>query len=148
MKRTIYIAGPLFSNSELDFNRKLNDFLKCLGFDTFLPQQDGHQLHELISSGNNEDEAVQTIFQKDAEKIRKCDIFVFVMDGRVPDERACVELGLAYTYEKECIGLKTDSRSLMCNVDNPLILGAVKGRVARSFSELETMLTHFTEDCS
>lgn len=148
MKRTIYIAGPLFSNSELDFNRKLNDFLKCLGFDTFLPQQDGHQLHELISSGNNEDEAVQTIFQKDAEKIRKCDIFVFVMDGRVPDERACVELGLAYAYEKECIGLKTDSRSLMCNVDNPLILGAVKGRVARSFSELETMLTHFTEDCS
>lgn len=57
------------------------------------------------------------IFQKDMEEIKKSDIVVFVMDGRVPDEGACVGIGLGYAYNKECIGLKTDSRSLMDGMD-------------------------------
>ena len=76
----------------------------------------------------------------DAEKIKDSDIIVFVMDGRVPDEGAYVEIGLAYAYDKECFGLKTDSRSLIGDMDNPLIVGALKGRIARSFNELESLL--------
>ncbi len=143
MKRTVYIAGPLFSESELEFNRKMNAFLKNLGFDTFLPQEDGHLLSELMEKGFKKDDAIQMIFQKDVEKIKECDIIVFVMDGRVPDEGACVEIGLAYAYNKECFGLKTDSRSLMSDIDNPLIIGAVKGRIATSFLELESVLRSF-----
>ncbi|VVB56234.1 Uncharacterised protein [uncultured archaeon] len=30
MKKTVYIAGPLFSESELEFNRGMNEFLKNL----------------------------------------------------------------------------------------------------------------------
>lgn len=144
MKKTIYLAGPLFSESELVFNFKLNDFLKNLGFDTFLPQQDGHLLSELIDDGFKKDDAIQMIFKKDIEKIRSCDLIIFVMDGRVPDEGACVEIGIAYAYNKECFGIKTDSRYLMDNIDNPLIIGALKGRIARSFSELESLLLPFT----
>lgn len=143
MKKTVYIAGPLFSKSEMDFNLILNEFLKNLGFNTFLPQQDGHLLSDLINNGSEKDDAIQMIFQKDTEKIKDCDYVVFVMDGRVPDEGACVEIGLAYAYNKECFGLKTDSRSLMDNMDNPLIIGAVKGRTAKSFSDLETLLKPF-----
>ena len=83
------------------------------------------------------------IFQKDSETIKNCDLVVFVMDGRVPDEGACVEIGLAFAYDKECFGLKTDSRSLMDDMDNPLIIGALKGRIAKSFSELELLLKPF-----
>ncbi len=146
MKKTVYIAGPLFSESELEFNRRMNEFLKNLGFDTFLPQEDGHLLSELTEKGFEKDDAIQMIFQKDVEKIKECDIIVFVMDGRVPDEGACVEIGLAYAYEKECFGLKTDSRSLMSDMDNPLIIGAVKGRIAKSFPELESFLKPFIKE--
>ncbi len=143
MKKTVYIAGPLFSKSELDFNLRLNEFLKNLGFNTFLPQRDGHLLSELVSNGSAKAEAIQKIFQKDTENIKNCDLVVFVMDGRVPDEGACVEIGLAFAYNKECFGLKTDSRSLMDNMDNPLIIGALKGRIAKSFPELEFLLKPF-----
>lgn len=143
MKKTVYIAGPLFSESGLEFNRRLNMFLKNLGFNTFLPQEDGHLLSELIEQGFEKDNAILMIFQKDVDKIKDSDIIVFVMDGRVPDEGACVEIGLAYAYEKECFGLKTDSRSLMSGMDNPLITGALKGRIATSFLELESFLKSF-----
>ena len=88
------------------------------------------------------------IFRMDAEKIKDSDIIVFVMDGRVPDEGACVEIGLAYAYDKECFGLKTDSRSLMGDMDNPLIVGALKGRIARSFPALEKLLKSSIKESS
>jgi nucleoside 2-deoxyribosyltransferase len=148
MKKTVYIAGPLFSESELEFNRRLNTFLKNLGFNTFLPQEDGHLLSELMEQGFEKDNAIKMIFQMDAEKIKDSDIIVFIMDGRVPDEGACVEIGLAYAYNKECFGLKTDSRSLMRDMDNPLIIGALKGRIARSFPELESLLKSSIKESS
>lgn len=146
VKKTVYIAGPLFSKSERDFNFILDKFLKNLGFNTFLPQRDGHLLFELVGNGSAKDEAIQKIFQKDSETIKNCDLVVFVMDGRVPDEGACVEIGLAFAYNKECFGLKTDSRSLMDDMDNPLIIGALKGRIAKSFSELELLLKPFIKN--
>ena len=44
-------------------------------------------------------------------------MFLFVLDGRVPDEGACVELGIAYCQKylqdtgKLLIGLHTDTRA-------------------------------------
>lgn len=47
-----------------------------------------------------------------------------VLDGRVPDEGACVELGIAYANNKRCYGLKSDSRSVELDMDlNPMITG-------------------------
>jgi len=140
MQKRIYIAGPLFCQSELDFNITINNYLEHLGFITFLPQRDGHVLAELLVNGGSKYDAVQKIFDTDVDEIKKSDILLFIFDGRVPDEGACVELGIAFSLNKECIGLKTDSRSLMDNLDNPLILGALKGRVAPSISELKKYL--------
>jgi nucleoside 2-deoxyribosyltransferase len=140
MQKRIYIAGPLFCQSELDFNVKVNDYLEGLGFVTFLPQRDGHLLAELLAEGGSNYDAVKKIFDTDVEEIKKSDILLFIFDGRVPDEGACVELGIAFSLQKECIGLKTDSRSLMDNLDNPLILGALNGRVAPSIAALKQYL--------
>ena len=44
-------------------------------------------------------------------------MFLFVLDGRVPDEGACVELGIAYCQkylhngDKRLLGLYTDTRA-------------------------------------
>lgn len=138
MKKIVYIAGPLFSQAELDFNEKVDERLRECGYDTFLPQRDGKKLSDLIAAGISKEDAVKTIFELDLQQIHKSDILLLIIDGRVPDEGACVELGIAYALNKECIGLKTDSRSLMGNLDNPLILGALNGKIATSIDELCT----------
>lgn len=137
MKKKVYIAGPLFSQAELDFNEKVDALLNELGYDTFLPQRDGNLLSDLIVDNASQKKAVDIIFKLDLSQIKKSDILLFIMDGRVPDEGACVELGIAYALNKKCIGLKTDSRCLMDNLDNPLILGIIEGRVANSILELK-----------
>lgn len=140
MIKKVYIAGPLFSHAELEFNEKIDKYLQMLGFKTFLPQRDGYLLADLMAQFSDKQEAIDTIFDKDIEEIKSCDVVLFVLDGRVPDEGACVEVGLAYAYNKECIGFKSDTRSLMGEMDNPLLLGVLKGRIAKSFSEIETLL--------
>ncbi len=136
----IYIAGPLFSEAELRYNLELDEFLLNLGFETFLPQRDGYKLSDLLAEGMTKSEALRVIFDKDVEEIKNCDIVILIMDGRVPDEGACVEIGYAYALMKECVGIKTDSRSLLSGLDNPLIIGALHNRIASNYQELEGYL--------
>ncbi len=136
----IYVAGPLFSEAEKRYNEYLSKCLEDMGFETFLPQRDGYELSELLANGDSESFAMGKIFKRDISEIQKSDIVVFVMDGRVPDDGACVEIGYAYAMGKECIGLKTDPRTLMSDLDNPMILGALKDRIARNLKELEDFL--------
>ena len=136
----IYVAGPLFSEAEKQYNGYLSKHLEDMGFEIFLPQRDGHKLSELLANGESESFAMGKIFNRDISEIQKSDIVIFVMDGRVPDDGACVEIGYAYAMGKECIGLKTDPRTLMSNLDNPMILGALKDRIARNLKELEDFL--------
>lgn len=136
----IYIAGPLFSEAELEYNLRLDNFLANLGYKTFLPQRDGYKLADLLLKDNQISTAMDIIFKKDLNEIRNSDIIIFIMDGRVPDEGACLEVGYAYALGKECIGIKTDSRALMHNLDNPLIAGALNSRIAKNFQELSELL--------
>ena len=56
------------------------------------------------------------LFAVDKDNVLACDVFLFVLDGRVPDEGACVELGIAYCQKelrqptKRLLGLQTDVR--------------------------------------
>ena len=44
------------------------------------------------------------------------------LDGCVPDDGACVELGIAYGAGKRCYGFKTDTRAFQRGLDlNPMI---------------------------
>jgi len=67
----------------------------------------------------------------DRDKVLEADIFLFILDGRVPDEGACVELGIAYgqkhllEHDKLIIGMQTDSRSAFLGVKlNAMIHGS------------------------
>lgn len=137
----IYIAGPLFSEAELEYNLKLDYFLANLGYKTFLPQRDGYKLSDLLLRNIHISTAMDIIFKKDLDEIKNCDIIIFIMDGRVPDEGACLEIGYAYALDKECIGIKTDSRALMHSLDNPLIVGTLNSRIAKDFQELRELLS-------
>jgi nucleoside 2-deoxyribosyltransferase len=131
----IYFAGPLFCQAELAFNRQLTKELEERGFKVFLPQRDGIERAMLSESPYlemNDVERCRAIFSLDRDKVLGADIFLFVLDGRVPDEGACVELGIAYSQkfllgrEKLLVGLKTDDRVAFPDVGiNAMILGAL-----------------------
>lgn len=113
----IYFAAPLFSRAERLFNEQLTQRLEAQGFTVFLPQRDGVEMDRPPYSSMTEEERWRAIFHLDKQQIFACDIFLFLLDGRVPDEGACVELGMAYCQrelqggKKLLIGLHTDFRA-------------------------------------
>jgi len=113
----IYLAGPLFSEAERCFNLGLAQILETLGFDVFLPQRDSVERDRPPYDAMSPGERRQAMFHLDRTRILDSDVFLFVLDGRVPDEGACVELGIAYCQkylqrdEKLLVGLHTDARA-------------------------------------
>ena len=109
----IYFAGPLFSQAERQFNESLTQKLESLGYQVFLPQRDGVEKEKLEFACLSKTERRKKMFKLDVSKIEVADIFLFVLDGRVPDEGACAELGIAYALKKykkmrkTIIGLRT-----------------------------------------
>ena len=113
----IYFAGPLFSAAERKFNEELTAKLEASGFEVYLPQRDGAEKDKSPYDAMSAEERRRTMFSLDRDKLLQADIFLFVLDGRVPDEGACVELGMAYAHkyldgkDKILVGLMTDSRA-------------------------------------
>jgi nucleoside 2-deoxyribosyltransferase len=138
----IYFAGPLFCEAEKRFNAALTDRLEALGFKVFLPQRDGPELNRPGYESLPREERRRQVFELDARMVMACDIFLFVLDGRVPDEGACVELGIAYAQkqirqpEKRLVGLHTDPRAAFIGSKlNPMV-GVPPEFVAASEEEL------------
>ncbi|MGI6264841.1 MAG: nucleoside 2-deoxyribosyltransferase [Acutalibacteraceae bacterium] len=122
--KRVYFAGPLFNQAEKDFNARLAKVLEDHGYQVFLPQRDG--IEAALLEGKTEEELVDMIFSLDAGEVKKADILFMNLDGRVPDEGACVELGIAYASGKRCYGFKTDTRSVELGLDlNPMIAGCM-----------------------
>ena len=120
--KNIYFAAPLFSQAEKDYNLKLTALLESYGYKVFLPQRDGFEA--AVLENKTEEELTKMIFEKDVSEILKADIIFMILDGRIPDEGACVELGIAYANNKKCYGIKTDTRSAELKLDlNPMIAG-------------------------
>ncbi len=103
--RTVYLAAPLFSEAELDFNRKLRDEIKGAGFNVFLPQEDSNNV-------KNRDDRQKVIFAKNEAGIRNSDIVAAVVDGTDVDSGTAWEIGYAYALGKPILGLRTDFRTL------------------------------------
>ena len=120
---SLYLAGPLFSEAEREFNAQLKADLESF-FEVYLPQDDGDLLVELIEDGMDRTAAIDHIFRQDIEAIRDSDILLIILDGRAIDEGASFELGLAYAENKICVGLQTDPRRLLPSGNNPMIEAA------------------------
>jgi nucleoside 2-deoxyribosyltransferase len=105
--KQIYLAGPLFSKAERDFNIYLKDRLVEMGFKVFLPQVDGE---DNLSSRMHEKQ--MCIFENDIMGIDESDIILAVLDGGSDvDSGTAWEMGYAYARGKKVLGLKTDFRT-------------------------------------
>ena len=122
--KRVYFASPMFNQGEKDFNLRFAQVLEEYGYEVFLPQRDG--LEAALLEGKTEEELISMIFALDEAQVKKADIVFMNLDGRVPDEGACVELGMAYILGKRCYGFMTDTRVLETSLDlNPLISGCM-----------------------
>lgn len=136
----VYVAAPLFCQAERGFNAEVAAFLRGIGHEVVLPQEgDAPDLASDKCQADRE-EALLGCYRRDVSDIGSCDALVIVLDGRVPDEGACFELGYATARGKLCVGLKTDVRVSEFGCDNAMLTGALGGRVARSIPELERLL--------
>jgi len=136
-----YIAAPLFCDAEKQFNLLVDAAVREVGFDTFLPQRDGGEAARLVRQGLNEDVVRRRLYELDCTAIAECEVFVFILDGRVPDEGGCVELGMACARGAACFGLQTDSRRFGGTDSNNLMVDySLTGGIARSIDELTALL--------
>jgi nucleoside 2-deoxyribosyltransferase len=94
----VYLAGPLFTLAELNFNAELAAALTARGYEVWLPQ-----IHEKGSD--------PAVFKRDRTAIDRAQIVVANMDGSDPDSGTCWECGYAYARSIPVVIFRTDRRS-------------------------------------
>lgn len=139
-QQRVYYAASLFNEAEREFNRKVVSMIHDLGYSTWFPQEDVGLLTDFIErDGMTLAEAREHIFRLNIREVKAADFVVFVLDGRVPDEGACIEAGIAWGMKKRVVGLKTDFRDGEPGGNNIMIDGIVTD-VAGSIEELRNLL--------
>jgi nucleoside 2-deoxyribosyltransferase len=137
----VYYAASLFNEAERAFNEKVVAMIEELGYSTWFPQRDVGLLTDFIEKdGMTLEEARMHIFNLNIREVKACDLVVFCVDGRVPDEGACIEAGIAWGMKKRIISLKTDFRDGEPGGNNLMIDGIVVEQ-AGSVDELRQFLT-------
>jgi len=140
----IYCAGPLFNDKEKEDMLEIAQVLENSGFEVFLPQRDGILMADLLNilrkMGVPDEDATslaqRAIFALDIFEVLDSDALVLNMNGRVPDEGAVVEAGIAWSAGKVVLIYKSDARSLISGNDNPLIVGLSKFSAIGKKSEI------------
>jgi nucleoside 2-deoxyribosyltransferase len=131
-RHRIYCAGPLFNRPEQEEMAEIARTLAEAGFSVFLPHRDSFlfaDVHrEFLRGGFGSGEAIrmvqQAIFCLDTyEVVSGCQGLVLNMNGRVPDEGAVAEAAMAWMAGKPVVLYKADSRSLILESDNEMVLG-------------------------
>jgi nucleoside 2-deoxyribosyltransferase len=140
----IYCAGPLFNRKEKEEMQEIADSLESGGFRVFLPHRDGFEFSNLSSTfqrmGVAQEKATQilnkAIFTLDVFQVLDSDGLVLNMNGRVPDEGAMVEAGIAWNAGKSIVIYKSDTRTLLNGNDNPLLLGLSSFETVSNIQEI------------
>jgi nucleoside 2-deoxyribosyltransferase len=94
----IYLAAPLFTKAEQDFNLTIAEYLRQHRYRVFVPQQEcqGKELAD--------------IYQTCLLGLRSARTVVAVLDGADADSGTCWECGYAVSQGIPVIGVRTDFR--------------------------------------
>jgi len=119
--------------------------LQNAGHKTFLPQRDGLEPVFLpflnsplnISALGLSKLADRSVFRFDLHKlVHECDVLVMNVNGRVPDEGACVEAGIAFALGKPVVLYKDDARTVFNGLDNAMLSGLTAVDAACTLAEI------------
>lgn len=148
----LFFSGPLFCRAEREYNERLCHQLESMGFSVFLPQRDGVESSKPPYNKMSLEERNRAIFAVDRDELLAADIYLFVLDGRIPDEGACVELGIAYGQryftdsKKILVGLHTDRRIAFPSTPLNQMIGEALDRVFTNEEELFAYLLQTVRD--
>lgn len=149
----IYCAGPLFNDMEKMEMAAIAKELELAGLDVFLPHRDGFEFANLFdvfcylgfSSKKANEILNKAIFTLDVFQVLDSDGLILNINGRVPDEGAMVEAGIAWNAGKKVVIYKNDSRTLINGYDNPLLLGLGGFEVVSSIPSIpEKFISYFS----
>lgn len=140
----IYCAGPLFNPKEREEMASIAAVLKNAGYEVFLPQEDGLEFCRLlpvfVQRKISLEDATQllnmAIFSLDVFEVMNADGLLLNMNGRVPDEGAMVEAGIAWSHNKEIVIFKSDDRSLVHGNCNPLVMGLAEFVFVQEYGDI------------
>ena len=98
--KKIYLAGPLFSEAEQDWMRKLKRSMEAAGHGVVWPQEGGQR------------NTPREIFEGCRRLLDECDILVAVLDGPQVDDGTAWEIGYWYAKKgpERIFGIRTDFR--------------------------------------
>jgi len=99
LSQWIYLAGPLFTQAETEFNSKLTRSLTAVGYRVYLPQQECAGIT-----------APADIYQTCLRGIDGAGALVAILDGADADSGTCFEMGYALAQKIPIIGVRTDFR--------------------------------------
>jgi nucleoside 2-deoxyribosyltransferase len=125
----IYLAGPLFTTAERDWNDGLAARLTAGGHDVYLSQ--AHPALERTG---------RAIFLKDLEALDWADGVVAVMDGPDPDSGTAWECGYAYARGKPVLLFRSDIRHSGDAPDipyNAMLIGAADAHIELQLATLD-----------
>ena len=125
----IFLAAPLFCESELEFNSEIASRLRSAGFDVWLAQ-------ESSSYKKGPAHEKDKIFKKDISALRVSDLVVAVLDGVDVDTGVAFELGYACASGKTLVGLKTDYRTFSKTEEVNLMIEVPLSKLCRSVDGL------------
>jgi nucleoside 2-deoxyribosyltransferase len=104
-KTAVYLAGPLFTQAEWQWNTQLATGLRQAGFDVIVPQE---LIRPLLKNGGPLDP--RKLFAADVAGIDRADAVVAVVDGPDVDSGTAWECGYASKAGRPIIAVRTDFR--------------------------------------
>jgi len=121
--------------------------LERAGYKVFLPHRDGLELAKILPVLRNQKLSAEdasaivnrAIFSLDVFEIMDSHGIVVNMNGRVPDEGAMVEAGIAWSHGKALVIFNSDTRSLVQGNCNPLLLGLSNFEYVAEYERLSSV---------
>jgi nucleoside 2-deoxyribosyltransferase len=101
----VYIAGPLFAPQERAVLEAVDDVVRALGHETFLPHR------EMPVAPPASDAAAKEGYAFLLRGLESCDAVIAILDGPDVDAGTCVELGYATALRRPILGLRSDARA-------------------------------------
>ena len=135
----VYLAGPLFSTAEKQFNSALKAALARLDpkSNYILPQ-------EFADSIADHPAFFELVFQNCVKEVRNCDVVVALLDGADVDSGTCIELGIGFALHKRLIGVRTDSRPGEDQGMNLMVTRALDELLQLPEADVETLAREIT----
>ena len=102
----VYLAAPLFSQAERDFNTSVARLLRAHLFEVHLPQDAGDD------SDTRDIQEQERLFLFNKKALEASDVIVAIIDGADADSGTAWEMGYAVALGKQVIALRTDFRRI------------------------------------